>query len=110
MTDVPSRNLVTGFGARGLGKQIALAIAAAERDELRALIGVLDAFGDRVQLECRRQPDDRARQRRVAAVLRNLRDERPVDLQNVDRETLQIAEIRSSRCRSRRSRDARRAP
>src|SRR5581483_7373569 len=50
--------------------------------------------GNRMQVERRGQSDDRAGQGRVGLVLRHLRDEGAIDLEDVDRKTLEIREVR----------------
>ena len=55
----------------------------------------LDPLRRRLHTQIGREPDHRADQRRVAALrVRRAGDERPVDLDLVERDSLQIAEAR----------------
>ena len=78
-------------------------VAAAGREKLELHLRP-HALGDDVQAQPAREPDDRRGDRRVARIGLEVRDERDVDLQRVDREVLADASATSSRCRSRRSR------
>ena len=68
--------------------------AATQLDQPPLLIGVLDALGDHVHAQARPEVDDRADDRRLAAVADDLRDEGAVDLQHVHREPGQVPERR----------------
>src|SRR5436309_978978 len=57
----------------------------------------LDALGNRVELQRLRQPDDRTRERRLLRVAVDTDDERSIDLQDVDREALEVAQRRVAR-------------
>ncbi len=84
----------------------ALPVVAAERPQRVPLLVLLDALGDDVELERLR----RARRRPRSAFGCAVAQERPVELEDVDREAAEVAERRVARCRSRRARAARRAP
>ena len=81
-------------GALRPSEQVALAERAAELDELTALVIVLDALGDRAEVERARKTDDRLHETRGTVLAADLVDERLRDLEDVDREPLQVAERR----------------
>ena len=77
-------------GSRG---QVSLTSSASRRSELGELLGLLDALGDGLQAQRLRHLDDRTDERRVLGIEGgDPVHERLVDLQDVDREPLQVAE------------------
>src|ERR1700733_3333323 len=74
----------------GLGEQEALSGHAAERQQCRDLRLQLDAFGDRVEAERLAERDDRPRQLRAVFGARQAADEGAIDLEDVNRKTMQI--------------------
>ena len=86
----PRRALGSNAGA-GIGAQeIALPHLAPERAQPLALFRPLDALGDRLDPERPAERDDRADQHRRRLRTPDGVDEGPVDLQDVDRELLQV--------------------
>src|SRR6266480_1835298 len=79
-------------GGDGAAEVITLGPVATEALEPVGLLGVLDSLCDHLQPEAAAQLDDGCGQRVPA--LAGAVDERLVDLQNVDRELLQITERR----------------
>ena len=81
-----------GLAHRGR-EQVALAERAPEVAQRGELLVVFDAFGDGAQAELVAEPHDRAGEARLVGRAEQL-DERPVDLQAVDREAMEVAERR----------------
>src|ERR687890_486156 len=84
-------------GRQGGGEEVSLTQPTAQTDQRGALLGDFDAFGDRLQLERVAQPDDRPCQGRAVGAKPDLLDERARDLEDVDREPLEITERRVPR-------------
>src|SRR5205085_7498647 len=83
------------LGRHWLAEDIALDERTAETAHERQLFMCLDALGRRLHVQIGREPDHRADQRRVAALrIRRAGDKRAVDLDLVERDSLQIAEAR----------------
>ena len=81
-----------GGGCYRPADEIALhVVAAAGPQEIDLRLG-FHAFGDHLDLQLLRQRDDRAGDRLVVVVARNILDEGPVDLQPADGKALQRAE------------------
>ena len=74
----------------GLAEQVALRELATERAELGELLRRLDSLGDRAQAERVGEAHDRGADRGVLGLAPEPVDERPVDLQRLDREPLQV--------------------
>src|SRR5690349_247916 len=92
---LPRREPLDEVGCRqGPREQVALAESAAECGEGGLLDLLLDPFGDRAQAERVAERDDRAGEGGVAAAAGDAVHERPVDLEDVHREALQVAERR----------------
>ena len=81
-------------GLNGLVEEEALTQLAAEILQAVQLLLQLDPFGDRLQLQRFAQRDHRARERRLRVASAHIVDERLVDLEDVDREALQVSERR----------------
>src|SRR5215212_1425527 len=79
---------------KGLREEITLGEVALHVAQLRQLLGGLHPFGDRLQAKGVRQLDHRRHDlpvlRRVVYILPEPGDERTVDLQEVDREALEV--------------------
>src|SRR5215469_2796320 len=69
-----------------LAEEVPLALRASESGQEFDLIRSLNAFSDKVEAETLRQSDDRSRDDARVFVVRDLADERSVDLEAVDRE------------------------
>ena len=82
---------VNSCGAEGPGEVVALAELAAELAEGGQLLGCLDAFGDRLQTERLGEGEDAPGQGGVLGAPGHAGDKGAVDLENVDREALQVA-------------------
>ena len=91
-----SRRLSSSAGNRP-GVQVALAAGAAEPAQDGDLLGSLDALGDDLEVEGAAELDDRPGQHGPVAALADPVDERLVDLEDVDREPLEVAERRVAR-------------
>jgi len=83
---------VNGCGAEGPGEVVALAELAAELAQGGQLFGCLDAFGDRLQTERLTEGQDPPGEGGVLGALGHAGDEGAVDLEDVDREALQVAQ------------------
>ena len=79
------------LGLHGLGEQVALDRPAPQRLQLRELFLCLDTLGHTVQRQRAGQVDDGLGDRRVALVVQ-LVDERPVDLEDVDWQAPEVAQ------------------
>src|SRR5262245_40295612 len=79
---------------RRLRVVVALARDAAELDEAALLVLELDALGDDLEVERAAERDDRAREVLAALDAPEALHERAVDLQDVDREPVQVGERR----------------
>src|SRR3954462_15590077 len=73
-------------------EQVALTEVAAQRREHLALVGPLDALRDGLEMERPGDVQDRADERFGVVLAAQPLDEAAVDLQDVDREALQIAQ------------------
>src|SRR5690606_36527988 len=82
---------------RGLAEEIALHLVAAAAQQEPLLRGGLDAFGDDRDAQRPAYGDDGLDDRLVLDVVRDLEDERAVDLQRIDRETFELRERRVAR-------------
>jgi hypothetical protein len=82
---------VNGCGAEGPGEEVALAELAAELAQGGQLLGCLDAFGDRLQTECLGKGEDPPGKGGVLGAPGHAGDKGAVDLEDVDREALQVA-------------------
>src|SRR4029079_3884424 len=80
------------LGRSGPGEHEALGPVAPEPAELVELAAGLDPRGHHAQAEGAAQADDGRDDRGVLGVLAQPVDERPVDLQHVDREPLEVAQ------------------
>ena len=76
--------------AHRTGEQEPLPVATAEIGEEAGLVGVLDPLGDHLEIQRPAEVDDGTRDRRSGAAGGG--DEGPVDLEDVDRESLEIAQ------------------
>src|SRR3954470_5446223 len=77
-----------------LRKMEALAGAHTHADERPCLLGVLDPLGDDVQVQALSELHDAADEVHARGGGPRVLDERPVDLEHVDREALEVAERR----------------
>src|SRR6185295_5723002 len=78
-------------------EQEALAVVAPVVVQEGKLGIVLDAFGENFDPEAARQPDDGAHDRRVVVVRGDVPNERLVDLERIQRQTLEVAQARVTR-------------
>ena len=91
---VGSQERLGGIDAHRSREQVPLAQRAAEADEPFGLVGLLDALGNDLEPERPPEIDDRPGDRGPLAGRRDAGDERAVDLQDVDREALEVAQRR----------------
>src|SRR5690606_25122303 len=84
-------------GGRRPPEEVPLPHLAPELLEAARLLLQLDSLRDRLQLQRAAERDDRAHQRWLDALVSHVVDERLVDLEDVDREALQVAERRVAR-------------
>src|SRR5437016_2358071 len=82
------------LGRCRLGEEITLAFVAVVLAQEGELLRGLHAFGEHTQAEAVAHGDDRLRKRRVAPAFDEARNERPVDLQAVDRQAGEVGEAR----------------
>jgi len=82
------------FAGLGAGEVVALPQVTAERPQLRELTRRLDSFGGNAQTERMAETHDGCDDRGVFLALTEPVDERPVDLQRMDRQGLQVRERR----------------
>ena len=75
-------------------EQVSLAEPAAQREQGVALLGPFDALGDHVEAERLGHRQDREHDAAIGALVRDAADERPVDLQALGRELLEIGQVR----------------
>src|SRR5262245_3200319 len=73
-------------------EEIALSFLTSHGDEQIGNRTVLDSFRDNRQTELPAESDGRADDRRIIGVREQVEHERPVDLQSIERELLQVAE------------------
>src|SRR3989475_4797180 len=85
------------LGRRRNREVIALDLVAAVCGEQLELLLCFHALGNDLELETVREADDRERDHRVFRVRGDVADEGVVDLERVDRETLQVREARIAR-------------
>src|SRR5439155_17500250 len=78
------------FGGDWPAEEVALHLVAAPLGQVGQLVGGLDAFGGDLEAEAVAEGDDGGDDRVRAAG--KLGDERPVDLEGVDRQAVQVAE------------------
>ena len=81
-------------GAHRGSEEVALGDVAAEGAQRGELVGRFDALGDDDHPERVRHRGDALHDRRGALVAAQAQDERPVDLEHVDREAVQVRERR----------------
>src|SRR6185436_4414138 len=80
------------FGAGLLAEETALTELAPPPKQLRDLVFVFDPVGDSAKMHRLAEGDDDLRERRLAAVLGHSAHERRVDLEDVDRNSGEVAE------------------
>src|SRR5829696_2445614 len=90
----PGQQLGHGPVVQRPGEPVALALLAAEGDQVGRLLGLLDALGHGVELEGVAELHDGVGQGGVLPTPADPVDERLVDLEDVDREAAQVAERR----------------
>src|SRR5918911_3692019 len=86
--DVPNQQLLQGFTAKGLGEVGTLSKVASQFPEYRGLASGFYAFRHRFYAQGVRQADRPRHYRPVPLIVPQPVDERPVDLQRVDRRVL----------------------
>ena len=74
------------------GEMEALAKIGPEPAKRASLVGRLDTLGDGLHVEGPAQADDRSQQRELLLAAIGAAHERPVDLEHVDREPVEVAE------------------
>ena len=104
---VASMKASTSLGGERFGEQVALREVASQATQGRRLGRLFDAFGDGTESEGVGEVDDELAERGVGRSGGETVDEALVDLQDVDRESGGGSSVKSSRCRSHRSRVAR---
>src|SRR6266699_2839056 len=85
------------LGVNGGGKEIPLGLITTVHAQEFQLFHGLDSFRDHPHPERMRERDHRLRDRRVVPVLVGLAHERAVDLQAIDRQPREIAQVRITR-------------
>src|SRR5438552_4393497 len=91
------QHLLALLGCRRNREVIALDLVAAVRGEQLELLLRFHALGHDLEFEAVREADDRERDHRVLRVGGDVANEGVVDLERVDRETLQVREARIAR-------------
>src|SRR6266705_761295 len=91
------QHLLALLGCRRNREVIALDLVAAVRGEQLELLLRFHALGHDLEFEAVREADDRERDHRVLRVGGDVANEGVVDLERVDRETLQVREARVAR-------------
>src|SRR6266480_954312 len=91
------QHLLALFGCRRNREVIALDLVAAVRGEQLELLLRFHAFGYDLEFEAVREADDRERDHRVLRIGCDVANEGVVDLERVDRKTLQVREARIAR-------------
>ena len=79
-------------GGERAGQEVVLGLAALQPAEVRALVLGLDSFGRHVEVERVGHREDRGDERGVVRVGAQAFEERPVHLDGIDGEALEIAQ------------------
>src|SRR6056297_3134134 len=88
------RQLLGVLGRYGTAEEVALQLVAAATAQDIVLVVALDPLGDDLEPQSRAEGDDRPGDRCTRLVVRDVADERLVDLERADRKALEIGERR----------------